>query len=51
MHGVGIGQWTRGIFHEDVDLSILVLGEWIVADEVKEGGEDPDSVRILMIRL
>ena len=51
MHGVGIGQWTRGICREDVDLSILVLGRWIVADEVKEGGEDPGSARILMIRL
>ena len=51
MHGVGIGQWTRGICREDADLSVLVLGRWIVADEVKEGGEDPDSVRILMIRL
>ena len=44
-------RWTREIYHEDVDLSVLVFGRWIVADEVKEGGEDPDSARILMIRL
>ena len=42
---------ARGIFYEDADLSILVFGRWIVADEVKEGGEDPDFARILMIRL
>ena len=44
-------RWARGIFCEDADLSILVFGRWIVIDEVKEGGEDPDSARILMIRL
>ena len=44
-------RWTRGICHEDADLSVLVFGRWIVADEVKDGGEDPDSARILMIRL
>ena len=44
-------QWTRGICCEDADLSVLVLGRWRVADEVKEGEEDPDSTRILMIRL
>ena len=44
-------RWTRGICREDVDLSVLVFGRWIVADEVKEGGEDPDFARILMIRL
>ena len=56
MHRVGIGrwesiQWTRGICREDADLSVLVFGRWIVADEVKEGGEDPDSTGILMIQL
>ena len=44
-------RWTRGIYREDVDLSVLVFDRWIAADEVKEGGEDPDSARILMIRL
>ena len=44
-------QWTRGIYLEDADLSVLVFGRWIVADDVKDGGEDPDSTRILMIRL
>ena len=44
-------RWTRGICREDVDLSVLVFGRWIVADEVKEGGEDQGSVRILLIRL
>ena len=44
-------RWARGICFEDADLSVLVFGRWIVADEVKEGGEDPDSARILMIRL
>ena len=37
--------------YEDVDLSVLVLGRWRVATEVKEEEEDPDSARILMIRL
>ena len=44
-------RWTRGICREDADLAVLVLGQWVVADEVKEGGENPDSTRILMIRL
>ena len=30
-------RWTRGICREDADLSVLVLGRWRVADEVKEG--------------
>ena len=52
MHRVGIGRWesvrwTRGICREDADLSVLVFGRWIVADEIKEGGEDPDSARNL----
>ena len=56
MHRVGIGRWdsvrwARRIFCEDANLSALVLGRWRVADEVKEGEEDPDSTRILMIRL
>ena len=51
MYSVGIGRWTRGICREDADLSVLVFGRWIVGDEVKEGEEDPDSTRILMIRL
>jgi len=44
-------RWTRGICFEDADLPALVLGRWRVADEVKEGEEDPDSTKILMIRL
>ena len=44
-------QWTRGICFEDVDLPALVLGRWRDADEVEEGEEDPDSTRILTIRL
>ena len=42
-------RWTRGIFCEDANLSVLVLGRWEVADEVKEGEADPDYTRILMI--
>ena len=41
----------RGICFEDADPLALLSGRWGVADEVKEGGEDPDSTRILMIRL
>ena len=44
-------RWTRGIFCEGANSSVLVLGRWGVADEVKEGEEDPVSTRILMIRL
>ena len=44
-------RWTRRICREDADLSVLVFGRWIVVDEVKEGGEDPDSTKILMIQL
>ena len=44
-------RWTRVICREDVDPLALVSGRWRVDDEVKEGGEDPDSTRILMIRL
>ena len=44
-------RWTGGICFEDADPLALVLGRWGVADEVKEGEEDPDSTRILMIRL
>ena len=44
-------RWTKGIYREDADPLALVLGRWRVADEVKKGGEDPDSVKILMIRL
>ena len=44
-------RWTRGIYFEDADPLALVLGRWRVADEVKEGEEDPDSTKILMIRL
>ena len=46
-HGVEEATWER----EDADPLALVLGRWRVADEVKEGEEDPDSTRILMIRL
>ena len=42
---------TRGISFEDADSSALGLSRWGVADEVKEGEEDPDSTIILMIRL
>ena len=44
-------RWIRRICFEDADLPSLVLGRWRVADEVKEGEEDPDSTKILMIRL
>ena len=44
-------RWTRGICYEDADPLALVLGRWRVADEVEEGEEDPDSAKILMIRL
>ena len=44
-------RWARRICFEDDDPLALVFGRWRVADEVKEGGEDPDSARILMIRL
>ena len=44
-------RWTKGICFEDADLPALVLGRWRVADKVKEGEEDPDSTKILMIRL
>ena len=47
----GVRRWTRGICFEDADPLALVLGRWRVADEVKEGEEDPDSTKILMIRL
>jgi len=44
-------RWARGIFYEDADPLALVLGRWRVADEVKEGEEDLDSTKILMIQL
>jgi hypothetical protein len=44
-------RWSRGICFEDADPLALVLSRWRVADEVMEGGEDPDSARILMIQL
>ena len=44
-------RWARGIFCKVADPPALVFGRWIGADEVKEGGEDPDSARILMIQL
>ena len=44
-------RWARGISYEDADPPALVLGRWEVADEVKEGEEDLDSTKILMIRL
>ena len=47
----GIRPMDQGICCEDVDLSILVLGRRRVADQVKEGEEDPNSMRILTIRL
>ena len=42
-------RWARGIFYEDADPPALVLGQWRVVDEVKEGEADPDYTRILMI--
>ena len=56
MHRVGIGQLSpsevpEGYALKMLILSALVLGRWRVADEVKEGEEDPDSTRILTIRL
>ena len=44
-------RWAREICFEDADPLALVSGRWRVADEVKGGGEDPDSMKILMIRL
>jgi len=44
-------RWTRGICREDADPLALVLGRWRVADEIKEGEEDPDTTKILMIQL
>ena len=54
MHSVEIGRWTRGICREDADLSVLVFGRWIVADEVKGRGSEPyenldDSVVIFKV--
>ena len=44
-------RWAKRICFEGADPLALVSGRWRVADEVKEGEEDPDSTRILMIRL
>ena len=44
-------RWIKRICFEDANLPALVLGRWRIADEVKEGEEDPDSTKILMIRL
>ena len=44
-------RWARRIFFEDAEPLALVSGRWRVADEVKGGGEDTDSMRILMIWL
>ena len=44
-------RWARRICFEDADPLALVSGQWRVADEVKEGEEDLDSAKILMIRL
>ena len=44
-------RWARGICFEDADPLALVLGRWRVADEIKEGEEDPDTTKILMIQL
>ena len=43
----GLGEYSAKMLIK----SALVLGRWRVADEVKEGEEDPDSTKILMIRL
>ena len=44
-------RWSRGICIDEADPLALVVGRWRVADEVKEGEEDPGSTKILMIRL
>ena len=44
-------RWARRICFEDDDPLALVSDRWRIADEVKEVGKDPDSMRILMIRL
>ena len=44
-------RWARRICFEDADPLALVSGRFRVVDEVKEGEEDPDSTKILMIRL
>ena len=44
-------RWARRICFEDADPLALVSGRWRVADEAMEGEEDPDSTKILMIRL
>ena len=44
-------RWARRIWFEGADPLALVFGRWRVADEVNEGEEDPDSAKILMIRL
>ena len=44
-------RWARRICFEDAYPLALVSGRWRVADEVKEGEEDPDSTKILMIRM
>ena len=55
MHSVGIDRSIPSDGPEEYTMKMLicplVFGRWIVADEVKEGGEDLDSMRILMIRL
>ena len=48
---IEVRRWARKIFCEDAGPLALALGRWRVADEVKEGEEDPDSTKILMIRL
>ena len=47
----GVRPMGQRICFEDADPLALVSGRWRVADEVKGVGEDPDSTRILMIRL
>ena len=42
-------RWARGICFEDADPLALVSDRWRVADEVKEGGEDLDTTKILII--
>ena len=48
---MGVVRWARRICFEDVDPLALVSGRWGVADEVKEGEENPNFTRILMIWL
>ena len=56
MHSVGIGRWSSSDEPEEYAVKMLIHWLWCsadgkVADEVKEGEKDPDSTKILMMRL